>query len=462
MSDSLRYNYFMTNAENSGKRDDEWESLMKGLQKEEPTLATGWFRWMHLSFVLRMRGIRGAYGEIPVTGAYAWKEAAQWLFEKGRVPDADGVARLCKLAERDVWSLGMSQAIFLVEILWADLSPLARGRVLAGFSEALAEEVWGSRRAASEVSPRKFEWLLGKVSRLDSITWDAVSATQVACNSVLLKESNLLGQVLRTASEWGEGEVVRLESLDRGVSEVWLEEVEALSERALDRCLEGAVRVGNVGAARLCLEAGADPDLAIWCLNRSFHERHSALSYVMREIRKEEGKELIEVLLDAGADPRGSEFGGQGKPLFLALWGKDWDLAEELLNRGAQFPGAGDSDTAGKSGVRWNLGRDTAKLNWIEREIGSLLPLVPVIDGTSFWLPHAQGGDQHCFLDPFWGGDDVELLRRFEARGLSMRLSAPDVLSAVRDEAWNSLGYVLARLEAPDEVMGLLRGGIPD
>ncbi len=462
MFDSFRYNFLIMDAENSEKRDDEWVSLMKGLEKEEPTLATGWFRWMHLSFVLRMGGVRRAYGSSPVTGASAWKEVAQWLLEKGGVPDADGVAGLCKLAERDAWSLGMSQAIVLVEILWADLSPLARGRVLAGFSETLAEEVWRSRRAASETSPRKLEWLQGKASRLDTITWDAVSATQVACNAVLLKELDLLGQVLRTVSEWGEGKVVRLEPFDRGVLDKWLEELEALSERALDRCLEGAVRVGNVGAIRLCLEAGADPNLAIWRLERSSNERHSALSYVMGEIRRNEWKELVEALLDAGADPRGSEFGGKDKPLFLALWGKDWDLAEELLNRGAKFPGAGDSDAAGKSGVRWSHGWDTAKLNWIEREIGSLLPLVPVIDGTSFWFSHAQGGDAHRFLDPFWEGDDVELLRRFEDRGLSIRLSAPDVLSAVRGEAWNCLGYVLERLEAPGEVMGLLRGGIPD
>lgn len=231
-----------------------------------------------------------------------------------------------------------------------------------------------------------------------------------------------------------------------------------MSERAIDRCLEASLRVHHLEMARLCLASGADPNLGIWRLERSFNQQYSALGYAIAKIADSSlVAKFVECLLGAGADPSGIGYEGRNKPLFFALRKKKWEVAKLLLDGGAEFPSRGNrSGNSHRKSVSRSFGREAENLEWVEREIASLMSMAEDLEEDNFYEGHAQGGSKYRFLDAFFSSDDVFALRRFADRGLSLQLTARDIASALSSDAWDCLHYVWEKMGAPSEAMDLI------
>jgi hypothetical protein len=219
------------------------------------------------------------------------------------------------------------------------------------------------------------------------------------------------------------------------------------------------------------LAMGANPDIGVWCLERSYNERYCVLSYAtFHSCEDGSGKAMAQALLEGGADPSGTDYDGLNKPLFGALSCGQWDLAEQLLDRGASFTGGNNDQFLPDPGARLqfpsdpNYGHRNEDLVWAEREIGSLIPLADICEVPGFYRGDGQGGSYGRFLPACCAGDDVETLKRFEARGLPLVLTAQDVVKFCRSWSvpFRCLEYILARLEAPPEVMFRMRRRCPD
>ncbi len=423
--------------------------LIESLANLEEVVPTGWFMSIHRSpFCPSKNPFR-----ISFTEGLTWPLIKD-LIDEASLPEHDPVSVLIKEVERNAWLFGMDGNLLLLDKLWGHIAPSVRGQVLAGVSER-----------------PEMKWVIGKCERGNPIVFEAASATQICCNLISDKRlvrsavQKTLSFILESAVDWGEQIVERLDDLN-GEREVrWNDFMEPLSQRAIDRCLEAAVRKGDAESAKLFLAAGADPDVGIWRLERGYNECCCALSYAIENNGEDS---LVQSLLDAGADPAGTEYGGLNKPLYLAVYCEKYDLAELLLDMGATFTGGQKGAINPYNSRRTpiatylSMGKEPTDISWMELFIGRHMFFRNPEDIPYFHHSNSQGGYFYSFLSILMMRNDIAILRKFLSHRLPLDLSVYDMLVAIASDSSRCLPYVLEQLNAPSEVINQILDHFPN
>lgn len=425
-------------------------TLLPKVSEAPATPPIGWFRYLHNSFLGRYRHM--AWVEVPL--ADEWGAIATIVQnDPGSVS-----SELIDQAERHAWAVGRHQLWPLVDLLWPRLTPVARTKVLAGESEFLKADGVAARIHA----------------RIENGTFDADSALEIGCNSIYYGRAGLVEKVLDISRSHLELHMDRIGPLgDEG--ERWRKHLEPLSDRLIDLWFEAAVRSGNDAAIRLCLREGANPNIPIWRLERSFNERNSVLTCLLKEAANRDSsigepvKCLIETLLDAGADPQGIDYEGRNRTLATVLSWKTGGIADLLLDRGARFEGGNlraPQQTAGCESTivspRPSLRIPRDEYDWAYETLGPWIDFAEIESVPYFYNGNAQGGDYRTFIESFFYEDDLEALRHFESRGLSTVLTIPILLSAIDAGAYHCLRYLLNQAREPEQALKRVLEHQPD
>jgi|GEM_PF-1725982 hypothetical protein len=411
----------------------QFEQLM-GSETIEPR---GWFRWLHNHYL-------GRYGNCHPDLVYGDSFYDVW----GKVSDkpeplykrAGTQEQWIEILNRNAWAAGMGGKLtFTVGNHWRMLNSDARGAFFAGASEFTPQI---SMKKALELLP------------LMSLTPE--SLCQLACNAIKHNKLDLL-EALLAQYPAPMFEIKRFGAYD--TPDAWeSKELENLSSRVIDLILEAALIQNNTRAAQLALEHGADPNIPIWQLERSFNKKYSALGYsIDSEFSQnmKSHKEMTSLLLDSGASAAGIAYSGYNKELSLALAMGQRDLVDRLILKGASLvkplkkeePAAvrtagSESIVIGPGGPNF-FGHFDGELKWAKENIGSIIPLVPVIEKQVFFSSHAQGGSNSTMMDKVIS--NLDALKRYEALGLDTRLSAEELCTAVKVGAFDSLVYLLSK-----------------
>ncbi len=412
---------------------------LKKLAACEPVEPLGWFRFLHDHFL--GRNVDEYHGPIfmPVY-RQGWEKVSR---KPENFPDVDDPIWL-ELVNRHAWTIGMLGLQKPSRAHWDNMSRLARGAFFAGFSE---------------YNPSQNTWEIF-MSELPQVELSAESLCQLACNATKCQRNDVLTALLNTTTEL-------TSPIHRGDGFIypesrWPEIMDQLSHRLIDLVLEAALIRNNHEAIILALEHGADPDIPIWWLERSFNEKHCALSFAIGRDKRE----LAEILLKYGANPSGNSFSGRNSPFFQAhQQGKRGPFLQEATRNWYKFaddlyakasleqapPKMPTSEYAvTNEGSEWEVflpvsgrffGHFQEELDWARQVIGGIIPLVPVDEKESYYHGNAQGGYHKTALDLVMG--DLTKLKEFEAMGMDTRLSAEELCTAVEGNACHCLMYLL-------------------
>lgn len=401
---------------------------LKALSKEAPAVQSGWFQSMHHTSMFRRSEF---FSSLPLPKTGEWNT---WLPKLGGKESAF-FQSLVEQVELHSWQFGMEEWTSELLIVWKQLSPQARGRAMAGLSERLHRPPLNKRSQAVAA------WLSDRWNDSLEISLDPDSTTQIICNLIQSWQDPLLRLALKGSEKWAVVAVSR--ELDERLLNDFSEEFAGLSPRALDRCLEAAVRSNHSEAARLCLEVGADPDINVWKLGSCYNERHCALSFVLDSYSlrakpildpKCTQAPLWQVLLDAGANAAGTKFSGLNKPLFHALRTNNQLATERLLDSGASFQGGellehfaqGHSDHLVTANCSASMKGSKIGLNAIKERFKGLMPFTEINQAPYFYIGDGQGGNYTSFLMVTTSLKQIKLL---EARGLPLKPTIVELLA---------------------------------
>jgi len=183
---------------------------------------------------------------------------------------------------------------------------------------------------------------------------------------------------------------------------------------------------------------------------------------------------MAELLMQYGASPLGTEYGGENFELFEAISRRWDDMADRLISLGAslsahttaerkQLPAQNqglESDVIRLTALFWGHRLET--LEWAQNRIGSIIPLVPIREKHVFNRSSCQGWEYNTILSLIIGSP--ERLKHFESLGLDTRLTAEELLTAINDNAYDSLFYLLSKYcdEARDQVLSAIREHKPE
>ncbi|MGD9685476.1 MAG: hypothetical protein AB7U43_00690 [Desulfobacter sp.] len=414
-------------------------TLLERLESSARVVPRGWFRWLHNHYFGRygLSHRELVYGDI---FNEAWSQASdkpEPLYKREGGSAGQWVAMLNKHA----WLAGMKLLVWTVVAYWHHLDSQARGAFIAGASEFRLTE----------------RQVLKLITQSTKLAFTSESACQLGCNSARYQGTAVLEALLQHHGDAISGTVSRFDVTSSPFPD-GDDTLSQLSHRVIDMILEAALIWNNVEAARLVLQHGASPDIPVWQLERSYNQRYSALGYVIDSDFTGDDKrrmELINLLLDHGANPAGIEFAGKSHELFLTL-SKGWnDLAERLIAGGASLtkqPDAGEvAPRSGAGGSEYLVigpgphfyGHFGDDLRWARDAIGSIIPLVSISEKYSFYSADGQGGQLSTFMDQVVG--NMENLKRYEALGLDTRLSAEELCTAIKRNAYDSLVYLLSK-----------------
>jgi len=162
---------------------------------------------------------------------------------------------------------------------------------------------------------------------------------------------------------------------------------------------------------------------------------------------------LAWLLLEHGAQAWGTGFALPNHALFLALWAKEYDLANKLLDRGASLKQQSlhledEEFRKGREALiqlesAYSYPWDNADQQWLAEHLAPLLPLAPIVEKPCFWREQDDSLEWHTFMDAVMG--DVAQLRHFEERGLDTRPTAEELHAAIRHRHVAGLCHVLTR-----------------
>ncbi len=412
---------------------EDWPALMDRIADTKPETPRGWFRWLHHSFLSRNQaGVKLAISE-------EWRAV-----ERVTVSKPERLDDLLMLnIEAHAWEIGWLGLRRLAESCWGRLSARSKGLLLAGYSNL---------RKASE-------WIR---SRLPEAELSAESVLELACNAVWHRDFDLF----QAAMERGHlsDEVERIEPFDWGPSREcrFAGNVVRLSDRVVDMALEASVLRGWAEGARLALRLGANPDLHMWALERSYSEHHSALSYAI----KAGSTDVVEALLGAGAGPSNES---DSQSLCLAIMGRNDALAARLIESGVGFERGDKPDWLAASRPGDNIERERSIFFNCHREdieqarrLGEGLPLLHASEAAWFYRGNSQGGRYRTILSHFLYHDDSERLRWYVDKGLPLKLTLPDFATLLSWGAYDCLRWMMSRWNVPPRVMWRIRRELPD
>ena len=416
--------------------------LIQSLISQEPEEPRGAFRWSHNSFLVRYPL------HVPIPNEENWEAIETTLGVADDELDELAVALLSKHG----WTVGRLGWIAAADRFWSKLPENSRASFLAGLSGHLSSG-FGADAGLTPTPPLSkgdrssaAEFIKAK---LDDVTLDPISACELAVNITLRDGDSYVAGIL---ARQGIADA-RVPRLDPFGQRAWESAVRPLSDRVADIVLEVALKTNKDGVVAAALAAGANPNVAIWNLERSFNERFCALAYAIDH----GAPKAADALLNAGASPEGTEYGGLNQPLFYALCHDRDDLADRLLAGGASFhipletagapAGAGggcESEVISPRGQFFGYFRD--ELDSIRRKLGSLIVLTEVTKKASEYMGNGQGGHRMTFLSVVADRQDkLARLQKYEARGLDTSLSAEEICGLIHADAWNCLAYLLGK-----------------
>jgi len=187
--------------------------------------------------------------------------------------DAEAITALL---EQRAWTVGSLHLMPLAERIWLRLYRVARGNFLAGLAGARLQD----RGEAAD-------WMHAHLPDCD---FESASAAEVGACMAGAGQLDLLRAILGR-SDLPKKRVKRLTgSMHQHRFE---REIRQISTRLLDVWLEAAIRSRRVGAVKLLLERGANPNIPCWLLERSYNESFGALSFAIDNCRDVRGAETI-------------------------------------------------------------------------------------------------------------------------------------------------------------------------
>ncbi len=410
------------------------DNIIQLLEAAAPKVAEGRFRWPHHGFFSR----NGAYVELP--HELIWREIDRMLIAQ---PDLLSL-RLAACCARHAWEAGVVLSPSSMEILWPLLDPPARSRLLAGASND-SEGVWPHHLLPeAALTP---ETLL-------EIAYHACRTHDAAMlKAVLHQGAGLMGETFR-----------RMEPLSDGQwsdESRWAPQVARLSHRVADMVLETALVRAFPEGLELALEHGADPNLLIWRLERSFNHWQTTLSLPLCEwdflIRdKEQVAPAIERALTClTTHPRFSKGGRHFPALMRALQHEKHDTCARLLAAGVTFQVEEVpvwSLQVGESGdVDWKkcywLGFSES---WdVATQLAAAVPLISAAQASWYHDAGAQGGVWLTPLSLLLKDKHLPHLIRYAAAGLPIRPTFQDCLWLVKNRSRATLAWLLAAWEVP-------------
>ena len=436
--------------------------LIDRLQDAEPVEPRGWFRWLNNHFLGRYE-----YPDQNLEGILidqGWYDAA-WRSSRRSREEREA---LIPIIARHAWSAGHMGLLKVADECWDGLEPMERGSLVAGAT-------------GTPVPVECAAWIRRRVKEC---AFSPESACEIACNTIRHKWPDVMTAIFYSGVDLSatihRGDFTYYPKTKRP------EILEKLSHRLIDMIMEAALVRGDLDAVRLALEQGADPNMPIWKLERSSNEKHCALSFAISSERRE----VAELIFEAGASAIGTDFTTPNYPLYLAIK-KGWDdLAERLLQKGASLlapekpfdnsstPEAeasemkptlplkplGTSSTPKSEGgnpsnrrPREYFGHYCEELDWARETVGNIIPLVPVSQKQAFYSGHTQGGQFSTILNHVVG--NVDRLKRYESLGLDTRLTAEELCTAIRENAFGGLQYLLSKhgAEKRDQALVCIR-----
>jgi hypothetical protein len=314
LSGGLRHTALVTEETN--------HSSLSALIAQPPEEPRGAFRWPHSSYLVRYPL------HVPIPNEEDWEAVEPTL----RIADDKLDNQAVALFSKHGWTIGRLGWIAVADRLWARLSEDSRASFLAGLSGRLSSG-FGAGAALAPTIPLPQGDRLSAAEfikeKIGDVTLNPISACELAVNITLRSGDSTVAAIL-SRSGIAEARVPRLDPLGQ---REWESAIHPLSDRVADIVFEVALKTNNDRVAEAALDASADPNAAIWSLERSFNERFCALAYAIDHGTPR----MVDRLLNAGASPEGTDYGGLNQPLFYALYHRRDDLADRLLAGGASF-----------------------------------------------------------------------------------------------------------------------------
>lgn len=441
---------------------------MPSLHTLPPVEPHGTFRWLHFAYLVRAR-LR-----VRCPQEQDWQDFAT-AFAKtpgSKLPlTPNALAQHLLLLNAHAWTLSRCGHFRLLEDHWPLLTPAARGAALAGGSDLhhLLDMKWisypvlhaASEQFRAEAAPH-VQWLHQRLSDSDAlahpIELTPENVLELACNAISMHDTPLLQRILLLGHDQLYASVQRMEAHARGFT--WsregefAEKVSRLSHRVIDMILEAALVIGHFEAFRIALDAGAPPHLPIWVLERNYNEHHTALTYAIAQ-RDPEWADLL-LQPQYGLQPHTEP---TSLALYLAIIKGRHVLARQLLQAGMTFDrGHLNENFTVENSILFTCHSEDIEL---AQRLGHGLSLAQPAEVAWFYQGNGQGGRYCNLLTYFLASDDLPGLQSYAALGLPLRLTAPDLATALRYKARRCLPWLARQLHAPPAFMARIREELP-
>ncbi len=419
----------------------DWDSLLNQLNATPAKVAEGRFRWPHHGFFSR----ESAYVELPLKAT--WQEIDSVLIEKPEMLSP----RLVESVNRHAWEAGKVISLTSMDMLRPQLDPEASGRLLAASSD------------------REFQF---EAAHLDDVSLTPETLLEIAMQACRLRDAALLARVLQKGAGLMDMTLRRMEPLSNGAwsdESRWAEQVAKLSHRVADMLLETALTRAFPEGVEMALALGADPNITLWRLERSYNAWHTSLSFVLSEwpslIRDEvqavsDTEYVVQLLIQHPAFAKG---GRHFPALMEALQRGQHDVCDRLLSAGVTFESDDKPEWTQKTIAGGDV--DWSRCYWLwakedqgalARQLADAVPLIPASEADWFHSAGAQGGAWMTPLSLLLNDKDLPHLIHYTAAGLPLNPTYQDCLRIVQKKAIDCLRWLLGQWQIPTAEHGKL------
>lgn len=377
----------------------------------QPRIRDGLFRYLYNHYLVRY----------PQMNPYALN-VREGVEEFDRIDEQT----LFSYLQVQAWAVGDIRPDLAVAVRehWNELSPLVRGEYLAGSSECLFRE--GGK------TKKDLEFLVFQIKGASEVELSPESACQIGCSLLALGEDEAFANLLESGADF-EQEVERASESD---AKRW-RTIRLLSPRVIDILLEATLVLNRPDSTRTALKHGANPNILVWQLERSYNALYSALSYAIHN----QQQAATNALIKSRANVRGSESAPLRSPLAEAFQLGDGQLIEVLLKKGASFDdGARYREPPITYGRGWPV-------DWVHEHLSGLMDFLPLDAKPLFHSPHAQGGYHYTLLSTI--SRSADKLRVFADYGFELRLTAHEAAYLIDSNCHESFCFILDQT-APD------------
>lgn len=391
------------------------EVLLRIPEIEQKT-SSGWFRSLHDHYQGRYPTYRLGFDSLD-PDKVPFKDEPVPAFQLFDAPDA-----WINAFNHYAWMLGTASLFKTYCHFFDDLDPLARGAFIAAaievhFTEEIAD-FFVRHHQQMQFSPDSF--------------------CQIGCYSIrgtLLNDcwQKVFDALMETDQDLTE-EIKRQHYTPVGPGRGDDDPLDHLSGRVIDIILEASIFCNSTPNVKQALILGADPNILIWQLERSFNEKHNALSFSLSQGYND----IVVLLLEYGATDNASTLTPKNTALFQAAYMRQDDVVLKLISQGAEI-GALEQPPSG----RCFFHNRAEKLQKIKDTIGSIIPLANISEKQVFYVGNAQGGSHSSILDIVLR--DVDRLKNYEELGLDIRLTPEEICTAITWKSFEGLDYLFSK-----------------